>query len=73
MTSDQLGQPHQLCTGLGGLLLGQVGVGGQHAHLEAGGAARNRPADLAETDDAERLATQLAAGVPAALPLAGTD
>ena len=76
MTSDRWrssGEPHELGPNLGRLLGGQEGIGRDHPHLERGCAARDRLADLAEPDDPQRLATQLATGVAAALPLPGTD
>ncbi len=70
---QQLRQPDQLRTGLRSLILGEVRVAGDHAHLEAGRAARHRLADLAEADDPERLAAQLPTGIRGAIPLALPD
>ena len=66
---QELSQADQPRTGLSRLLLGQVRIAGDDAHLESGGASSDRLADLAQADDAEGLAAQLPAGVPAAIPL----
>ena len=61
-SQQQLGQADQPRAVLGRLLLGEVRVVGDDAHLEAAGPPGDRLADLAEADDAQRLAAQLAAG-----------
>ena len=68
---QQLREADQLGAELGSLVLGHVRVVGEDAHLETRGTTRDRASDLAEADDAERLAAQLMAGVATALPLAG--
>ena len=70
---EELRQPDQLCRVLGSLLGGQVRVGGQDAHVECGGAAGDRLADLPQADDAQRPVPELRPGEAAALPLAATD
>ena len=70
---QQLRQPDQLRPELGRLVLGEVRIAGDDAHLEPGGAPGHRLADLAEADEPQRLAAQLATGVAAPLPLARTD
>ena len=54
-----------------GALVGQEGIVGDHAHLEADGALGDDRADVAATDQAQRLEAELGAHEAVLLPLAG--
>ena len=55
-----------------GVFLGDEGVVADDAHFEGVGAPDDLRPDLAQTDDCERLAAELDAGVRAALPASVT-
>jgi hypothetical protein len=71
--SEQLVHLDQLDAVVGRLLRGDERVDTQDGHLHGPGADRDGLPDLADADDAERPAAQLAAREGRALPLAPTD